>query len=165
MRMIKKEMKKEIPVLVKIMSIFDYIYGGLLSLYGLLFLGLGAAAFSIIEYLVVSPESAELSSISLSLGTIVLIGGILVLCLGILLIFTGVGLWKGRNWARISQIVLSFVAITFLIIISIINFVVFKIISPEVVIGTIMGGGVNIIVLGAIAFYLLLNKKVKEVFS
>jgi hypothetical protein len=86
---------KNVPVLVKVISVFYYIAGVFLILSGLSILLLG----SIIGF--------DISIFSL-LGSI---GGILMIALGVLIFYVARGLYFGKNWARIFVIVLASLAI------------------------------------------------------
>lgn len=72
----------------------------------------------------------------------------------IFMLFVGGGLWKGKNWARITAMMSS----VLLILIAI--YTMFRIFSSSII------GGLIILATGGIILsYLLFNKKVKEFFK
>jgi hypothetical protein len=133
---------KEVPVLVKVIAVLNYVSAGGVIIGGLLFLFASSFLSSVLA-------SSPLFSIFGSAFFIVI--GILMLGLGILSILVGRGLWRGKSWARILEIVLRCLAI-----LGSLN---------TIVSGQIMGGIFVILISSAIAGYLLFNKQVKEAFK
>ena len=134
--------KKEIPVLVKIIAVLYYIGAVLGIIFGLLFL-IGAGMLS---------SLIEQIPLLIALGTsLFIVGGILMIGLGILGFFLGRGLWKGHNWARIVVIIFSILGLLGGISI--------------LVTGSYFNGIINILIEGFIAGYLLFSKGVKSAFS
>lgn len=140
--------QKQIPVGVKIISVLDWIGAVIMILAGLLFIGLGIFSFgggaSSIERL------EQAGGLFAFLGAFALIGGIILLGLGIFYIFVARGLWKGRNWARIAQIIFACIGMMFAI---------FGLIQLK------FGNIFSLVISCLIAGYLLFSKKVKEAFS
>lgn len=146
-RTAKAGKKSNIPVGVKIISVFYYIVGILCALFGLMII---LSANTIISYLVsTTPELATLNS-----GALVTVGvifGILLIGIGILSFFIGKGLWKLRKWARIVVIVFSILGV----ISAIYNMIV----------GFQIGQIVRLLVDGIIGGYLLFSEEVKRAFK
>lgn len=134
----------EIPTLVKVISIWNYILAALLILGGvLMFLGGGLIASLLLSFAGV-------------FGALVILAAIIIVGIGIFRIFVGVGLWKGRNWARVAAIILSILAMLLDII--------------SVVQGGLRGLGGIILILSLviniiIGAYLSFNNTVKSAFS
>ena len=141
--------KKDVPGLVKAISVYYYLLSIIIiiaaisllfldtSLYGLLFYIYLVPIFFfdfILSYLFVLPFAALIA--------------------GIFLFFVARGIWKGRNWARISIIIVSA-----LLIIYAMAYVLTAI--PGI---TISVSPIHIINL-LIIFYLLFSSKAKEAFS
>jgi hypothetical protein len=139
---------KVIPGGVKTISILDWIVAVLGIILGLLFTVFGALAFSGKG---LSEGAGGLGDLISVLGEVVLFIGIFLLGFGILMIFVARGLWKGKNWARIVQIILSVLGIIYAIWLWIQ--------------GSGTGGALNLIVNLPIVSYLSFSKKVREAFS
>jgi len=131
----EQPLKKQVPIVVKIISVLNYIGCGVLVL---------CAIFSFVG-------AGIISSFLGFLGGFVIILGIIFLALAVLVFFIARGLWKGQNWARIITII--FAILGFLSAIYVL------------VDGLIANGIVNLIVEGFIAGYLIFSKEVKEAFK
>jgi len=117
-------------------SIINFITAVILFLTGLILLSI-----------MVQNMRAEISSI---LNVVLFIIGILPFLFSIFFIFVGIGLWTGKNWARISEIVISIITV----VLSIISFIRGDFLEVF-----------TIILFSLIAGYLLFNKDVKKTFS
>ncbi len=134
--------QKQVPVGVKIISVLYFIAAILLIILGALFI-VGAGLVSIL---------AEQISILSLIGTgAFVIVGIIFIGLGILGFFVGIGLWKGRGWARILAIIFSVIGI----IVS----------SIEMYRGQTSENIFGLIISLVILVYLLFSKKVKVAFA
>ena len=127
--------KKDVPTLVKVISIFDYIVGGIILFFGLIF------AISIIMNLLLWNFIGFL---------ILLLLGLSVIIPGLFFVILGWNLWKGKNWARITQIIISSIGI----ILSLIEIIqgnyarLYGMVLPSLIVG-----------------YLILNEDVKKSFQ
>ena len=137
--------KGEIPILVKILAILNYVGAWFSISYSLLllftegFLGLLLATIPFLNVFGL-------------LGAIFFVlFGILMLGVGVLNIFIGRGLWEGKNWARILEIVFSCLGM---------------LISLSYILRGQMIAGILLLLLSlVIGEYLLFNKKVKKAFN
>jgi hypothetical protein len=136
---------KNVPTGVKIISVLDWIGAIIAILVGLLFAIVGGLAMG-------GGSSdgglAALSGVISALGVLVI--GIGVLVIGIFMIFVAKGLWQGKGWTRIAQIIISSLAII------------------SGIVTWIQDSGVSIINLVyniVVAGYLLFSPSVKEAFS
>ncbi len=131
----------EVPTLVKVLAVLDYIGSGFTILAGFVFLFGGAFFSSIISSLLPGFEGF------VSIGVIVL--GVFFIAFGVLGIFVGRGLWRGKNWARILTIILSAIGIALSLI-------------------SLVGGNfsniINLVIGTAIFGYLTFSNKVREAF-
>jgi len=127
---------KKVHILIKAISIINFITAVILFLTGLILLSI-----------MVQNMRAEISSI---LNVVLFIIGILPFLFSIFFIFVGIGLWTGKNWARISEIVISIITV----VLSIISFIRGDFLEVF-----------TIILFSLIAGYLLFNKDVKKTFS
>ena len=132
---------KKFPVGVQIISIFAYIVSALLIFMGIIFIIYGTS-FSDVLIDVLGEYGPG----------IVIVLGVLLLGLGILGIFVGIGLWRRKNWARITTIV-----ILILLIVSSLY-------------GLFAGGGIarniiTILISAVIGAYLTFSKEAKEAFK
>ncbi|MDP1695946.1 MAG: hypothetical protein Q8L29_03465 [archaeon] len=136
----KKEIKKNAPLGVKIISILNYISGGIAILAGLLFI-----ALALINYPLIADKIG--SSISSVIITVI---SIFLIIVGLIAYFIAKGMWRGQEWARITQIILSiifgFSALTSVM---------------KGMWSNIFGLAINF----AIAGYLLFNKRAKRFFK
>ncbi len=138
------QIKKGIPVGVKIISVLYFILAFFVILVGLFFI---ISKSFINEIYRESPELAELGT-----GGFIILGVILVL-LGALFIFLGLKLWKRKNWARIVTVVFSIL----MIIIYLID-ILFA--SSNLIVNIFW-----IIVYGIITGYLLFSKDARNSFK
>lgn len=144
---VKSEKLSNVPTGVKVISVFYQICAFLLVIFGLL---IAIASSAIISYLItIVPEIA-----TVKYGTLVAVGvvlGILMIGLGVLLFFIGRGLWKLRQWARITAIVLAALGVISVITSMIRSFEITRII--------------NLAIDLFIGLYLLLGIEVKKAFK
>jgi len=135
--------KKDVPVGAKVISVL-YIVVAILVLIGgiMLLVGAGNAA---------SFESLNPIAGLFTTELVALIGTIIII-LALVMLFTGISLWKGKNWARIVVIIISVISI----IGAIMGMLKGVKVSSEIirlVINLVIGG------------YLAFNKSVKKAFS
>lgn len=132
---------KNVPTLVKVISVLFYIGAVLLLIFGLLSL-VGAGAMG-------SVASAIPILTILGSGLFVVLG-IILIALAVLYFFIGRGLWKGQSWARIVAIILSIIGVVMAI--------------WGMVQGSIASNVVGLIVNALIGGYLLFSSNVKAAF-
>jgi len=136
---IKKEKVKQIPILIKIISILNYVYVAGMIIFGFFL-------FQIMVYSVLDKSS----EIPILISVLLILLGLVPWFLGVFLIFIGRGLWAGKNWARLSEIVLGTIFIAFFII-------------------DILKGNYfflfGLVIFSLIVGYLLFSKEVKQAFS
>jgi len=130
----KIENKKDVPALVKVISIFDYIAGGFILVFGSIF------ALSTIMNLLLGNFIGFLVLFLLGLSVIVP---------GLFFVILGWHLSAGKNWARITQIIISSIGIIWSLI--------------EVIQGNYMRL-YGIVLPSLIVGYLILNEDVKRSF-
>ena len=143
-----------IPTGVKTISVLYFILSVLLFILGILFMALGIillVAPQFMEDLQTLPFGDLTVGIISTAGIILMIAGIAIIILSILYFFMARGLRKSQNWARIIAIILSFIGIVTAI---------FQLINKSWI-----SGSINLIFNAIIAFYLMLNKNVKDFFS
>ena len=143
------DIKKDVPGLVKAISVFYYILSISAIIGGILFIA-GFSSLYFYLFLIVTLFLGIIFSFLVILSSV----PIAFLITGIFLFFVARGIWKGRNWARISIIIVSA-----LLIIYAMAYVLTAI--PGI---TISVSPIHIINL-FIIFYLLFSKRVKEAFS
>lgn len=132
----------EVPTLIKVLAVLEYIGSGFTILSGLALIFGGFFVTTIISLIIPSlSQFATFSAILLA---------IIVIAFGILGIFVGRGLWMGKNWARILAIIFGSIGI----IVSLIS----------IATGNLMDI-ITLLIEGAIVGYLLFSKKVKEAFK
>ncbi len=145
----KREVKKEVPVLVKIIAVLTTIIG--------------------IAYI-----SFELFFISiLSLGIFLSYSLILLIGLIIFSVFLIKGLFNGKKWARIAEImflsllVIGYIISSIIIVMSAnsVSIATNSNIPPVTTLVFIYSKMPIVIIFGLIIGYLLFNKKVKKAFS
>lgn len=167
----KKGSGKKIPTGVKVISILNYVGAGLGILFGILMI-IAAIVFSqaafqdeIVNNLLSDSATLEEFSKAFDMGTSpeelraglgtvtsLFIGfGIFLIVLSVVSIIVGIGLWKGRSWARITQIVLGVLGI-------LLSF-------SSLFAGDIVNSILMIIVYGLIVGYLAFNKEAKAYFK
>lgn len=84
-------------------------------------------------------------------GKFFAIGGVIFIALGVLGIFMGVGLWRYKNWARWTAIILSVAGIIMSI--------------ASILKGSVFGNIFNVAVDGIISSYLFFSPKVRSIFE
>ena len=136
--------EKQVPTLVKVIAILDYIGAGLCLITIPILLLWGG---------LISSALGAFGSVFSAFGSTIVIFGVVMLIIGALLsFFIGRGLWKGKNWARILSVIFSILAIITII--------------SSMATGTFsFMGVVNLLVNGAIGGYLLFSKEVKKAFA
>lgn len=135
---------KEIPTLVKVLAILSYIGAGLCLL---------TIPILILWGGLISSALGVFGSVFSALGASIVVWGVIMLLVGaVLSFFIGRGLWKGKNWARILEIVFSALAILSGLYNMITGSASFM-------------GIVNVLISGAIGGYLLFNKEAKAYFK
>lgn len=142
-------MGKEIPVEIKVISILTWIF-----VIPLIFIGLISLVLGIRKYFVDTNIMIWENSI---------LFGIIFLIIGSLIVFTGIGLWKGKNWARITEVIFSILLIVY-ILFNISSFFLNPSRGDFNYIPIILRLVVIIIPL-LIGIYLLFDQKVKKAFS
>jgi hypothetical protein len=143
------ERNKEIPVGVKIISVWYYIQFSAL---------LAFLIFALIRAIIkrdVTIDSSVISFLIFSFGCIFLSFSI------------GRGLWRGRNWAKITAIVFALIGLSFLLLALSMSSIVSNIVgnSSNELMGSTIIILIAIVINVLIAGYLLFSKKVKEVFK
>ncbi len=138
---IKISVKKDIPILIKVLAVTNFIGAAANMVLGLIFI---LAAGFMANLLQEIPFIAKLGS-TLFIGL-----GILLFAMGILSFFIGRGLWLGQNWARITLIVMHVLGVPF---------GVYSIIMGNYV--SIISLMLSLLVLG----YLILSEDVKKAFA
>jgi len=143
---------KTIPVMVKIISVLYYITAGISAI--------GLILLAIVSFSRIGGYGVSILVLSLSL-----IFGIGVV---ILYFFIGRGLWKGKNWARVTAIVFRLLGMFYFIFILVMSSVIFNVVDIPFAFSTVYLILVTIFPLGINAFiagYLIFSKKVKEAFK
>ena len=136
----RSKSKKEIPTIVKVISVL-YFIGAFLNVIagiGLLFLG---NMFGM-------PLDDFGISMTLAMLTVV---GLFVIALGVFYIFVGKNLWRGKDWARTAAIIISSVSGLFYLV--------------NMIYAIDFFAAVFLIIDVAILLSLLFNKDVKKAFS
>lgn len=143
---------KEIPIWVKVISVFFYIQFAGVAV-GLIFLLINVIRLS------------KMTSALVSTGMVLIYFPVLI-GLAVLLFFIARGLWKGKNWTRKGAIILSTIVGVIYILVTI-----FFVSFLSTVLSLLGGGAVlgilrAVIVIGISAFIAiyLSTKKVKETF-
>jgi len=137
---IKKEYKKNAPVGVKIISVLNYINSALSVIVGVLFI-----------LLILINYDTVISELEDNLGVwVTILLSLFLIAVGVIAFLIARGLWNGKEWARITQIILS---------------AAFAVIAIINLIGGEWSSVLSLAVNGLIAGYLSLNKKVKEFFK
>jgi hypothetical protein len=116
-----KQNQKKTPTGIKIISILNYI----LAVFGILFaiagiiggiyfaISGGSMASQIFGFdsqpgTLGSEINSKAETFYTNFGFIALVVGIIFALLSIFMIIVGINMWKGKNWARISEIILIF---------------------------------------------------------
>lgn len=152
--------KTQIPLGVKVISVLNYIGAAILLLLFIAFLmsGIGILSNKDLGDQLVNQINSQANSLNEGfkeitykvLGVLFIILSVLFIGLAILMFFLGRGLWKGQEWARITEIVLAFFG-TILSISDLIggNYISVMWLLVDVLIGS----------------YLLFSKEVRRTFS
>ena len=90
-----KQVSKQVPVIVKIISILYYIGAVTSVIVGILLMVGGGMLGNYLE------------NYGALFGGLAIVGGILMIVFGVVGFFIGRGLWKAKQWARIVVIILS----------------------------------------------------------
>ncbi|MBS3074316.1 hypothetical protein J4447_02550 [Candidatus Pacearchaeota archaeon] len=125
---------KSVPTLVKVIAVLYYIGAVLFVLAGIMMIA-GAGATGLMAFM---------PFYSIFGAGLLIIGAIIFIAVGVLEFFVGRGLWQGRNWARITAIVLAVLGL----ISALISFSILSIIIDALIAG-----------------YLLFSKDVKAAFA
>jgi hypothetical protein len=145
----RSEGGKKIPTGVKAVSILFYI-GAILCV--IMAISMIFGANTIITSMLASNPGMGLESIPQGMMiTVIIVIGILAVGAGVFSFFIGRGLWKLKQWARITAIVLSIVGFLSVIISIVLHFQLTQILS--------------FVIDGFIGGYLLFNKEAKEAFK
>ena len=143
-----EEIEKNIPIGVKIISVLHIIFAIAIVL---------ATIFYIYNVAVISQPLDIHADSGLNIpnhfdtiSLIMIISGIIFIGSAVLFFFIGRGLWKGKNWARITAIIFSVIGV-----VSGLG----KVIDGKI--GVIIGVLISAIIGG----YLFFNKDVKQVFT
>ena len=129
---------KNVPMTVKIIAVFYWLSAAALVVAAIIGLVAGGKLIEIIPLLAF-------------ISAIIAIFSVIFLIFAALSFFIGLGLWKGKKWARVFVIVISMLGL-FVALVSIVG--TFNI-------QTLVIGALN----GIIGFYLIISKEVKEAFS
>ena len=156
-RQLDNKYSRKAPIGIKVISILNYIFSVFGILFGIFAL-IGGIVFVIkgdsfvTQFFKISSSGIieSLSEFYSWFGFVVILLGILSLVVAIILILSGFGLWKGKKWARISEIILVLLCVILWSIElfrgSLLNFIV---VIPSLI----------------ILFYLIFSKNVKNLFS
>lgn len=133
---------KEVPVGVKVLAVLQYIGAVVSFLFGLFFIFGATTMISVMTSMMSVPGE-------MVKGVFVFLG-VLFVGIAVLYFFMAKGLWKGKNWARITSIVFCCLGVLSALLSLIIgNFV------------ALLSLAIN----GFFAGYLLFNKEVKTAFE
>jgi lysylphosphatidylglycerol synthetase-like protein (DUF2156 family) len=144
----RTESSKKMPVGVQIISVLHYIFAVLLALLGLFFIILSGLIVSAVN----SPEANIDPSIAAVITPGLIIGmGVFLIIVGVLIFFLGRGLWKLKEWARITSIILSALLVVYEVYSMIVSFAIIQTIW--------------ILIFLAIGAYLTFSKEAKAAFK
>lgn len=146
-----KESRKEPPTSIRTIAIINFIYSALLILGALFFIVVGIIAIAAGPTILgdeILQDAGPLISIA---GAFLIVFGLISLGIGILYFFVGKGLWKGKNWARITSIILSIIGVIFTIMFLVID------VTFSNLVGLIISAG--------IIYYLGFDEKTKSYFK
>ncbi len=154
--------KKIVPTGVKVLSILNYVYGGFMFLFGIIFLLIGIYVLQNpgeLEKGLSVEDLAVIGSVS-AIGPLFVIFAILFILMAVLNLVIGFGLWKAKNWARLILLFLSFVSVFF----SAINLII-MVFYPEtltflVLFTSLLTVGINVVII-----MYLRKKEIREFFS
>lgn len=105
----KTSSSNKVPVLAKLISILVFIYTAFTLILGVILLIAGIAGSTVfsLEELATQIVNNPLESYIIQYFLIsIILAGIVFFALGVLEFLIARGLWRGRNWARITMIVL-----------------------------------------------------------
>ena len=134
-----KTSRREMPLGVKIISILYCI--------GSAFLILGGIVSLVSSQVIVDAIKTQMN-VTVSTGLLMMIGGLFIL-LAVIGFFIGRGLWKGKNWARLTAGIIAIIAV-----LGAIN---------SIILGSIPSI-FGLVLHGVIAWYLLFSKQAKRAF-
>jgi hypothetical protein len=158
-RVVSKKVERAAPTGVKIISVLEYISSAVFILMGVLLLIVGIVINADPTKIQLPNEVLsnfpDMGSFLVYLGPLLIALGVVLMLLSILSFFVAYGLWKGKNWARIMEIVFSvfFFVSAFFSLFRGENF------------GDFFSSLLNLVFSGAIGGYLLFNKKAKKFFG
>ncbi|MBW3001204.1 hypothetical protein KY341_04980 [Candidatus Woesearchaeota archaeon] len=149
--------KKDMPVGVKIISILYFIAAAFLVLYIIFIIVILALLGTQTEFL--PPELTTEAS-----QTVIIVVAIIMLLffagMAVLDFFIGLGLWRGKKWARIVALIFSGLGI-FGALITVPLMIAGMLIDPISVISFVLSLGVNLFIF----IYLLASQEVKKAFA
>jgi hypothetical protein len=99
--------KKKMPLGIQLIAIWGYICAFFTFLVGLLMVLIQGPVLNFLESMKILPNPSIGSIISAAL----IVVGILMMVWGVFYYFLARGLWKGKNWARLVQLVFSALAV------------------------------------------------------
>ena len=138
-------MAGEVPTGVKVISVLYFIGAGFSLLFGLLFMvGAGFVAPLLSKIPLLGPIGSGFLT-----GFFILLG-IIIIGLGVLEFLIGRGLWKGKNWARITATIIAGIGVLSGL---------YSIIKGNY--SSSLGLAINLLV----GYYLLFSNEVKSAFS
>ena len=139
-KVISSKNKKEIPVWIKVISVYYFIIAFFSIIAGVYIL-----AFKQFSLLILEDYGLPIASPGMLAGI-----GVLVVAIGAFYVFVGKNLWNGKNWARIATILICSLGVLY----SLANLFYGE-----------LGGIFFILIDGFIVGYLVFNKDVKKAFS
>jgi len=136
----KMEMRsgKVMPLGIRVISVLNYINALFLIIAGVVLLWYG-----------LSGQTIDVDGLT---SGAVIVGGVVFIALSILSFYIARGLWKGQNWARVTEAVLGIVAIVSGVMNAFQNV-------------DLVSNIIGIVLNGVIVGYLLLNENVKKAFK
>ena len=163
---IKRNIRKHVPLGIRIISILNYIAAVICLLLSIFFVFLGVV-FLTDKSIIQSLKSAGFPFPTTYLAPIMIVIAILMLVGAVLSFFIGRGLWKGQNWARIVEIVFSAIGI----VIGIISLAseLFDMFSNPTGIANMLSNFVTnllgLLINALVAGYLIINHEAKRFFE
>jgi len=146
--------KNKNPTGVKVISILFWIASAIYLFFSIAMLFIGP--FLIKEFSGVVEDQFAI--------TFLIILGTIFLGIGVLNVFIGIGLWKLKNWARITALVLIFIGFIWNCI-SALFALISIFFSPMTLLFSLIFDIPFLILYGWMIHYLLINKQVKQVFK